>query len=231
MKLVHPLFSNPIRFRENRIPVLVLENPAAFRSLYSQLMAQSEGGEGSFVLSVNDVCLNANEHLNMVFDYFHLHTLEKRVQTKAIAALLHTAGEELAHETMQLSHAMQQYLGKLATLAEFPIAYENSENLSNILKAMDVRVALEDMPPPEALYERLCLLHSLAKNQCFVLVQAHAFFSTEELAQLFKMTAYKKIYLMLLESRAPEEPLPQEDILLFDSDLCELSLDSSSPLR
>ena len=47
MKLAHPLFSTPIRFREDRVQVLVLEAPEAFRKLVAELAAQSEGGEGA----------------------------------------------------------------------------------------------------------------------------------------------------------------------------------------
>ena len=56
MKLAHPLFSTPIRFREDRVQVLALEAPEAFRRLVAELAAQSEGGEGAFVLSRDDAC-------------------------------------------------------------------------------------------------------------------------------------------------------------------------------
>ena len=43
MKLAHPLLSSPIAFCENQIPVLVLENAAAFREFAVELLQQSEG--------------------------------------------------------------------------------------------------------------------------------------------------------------------------------------------
>ena len=121
---------------------------------------------------------------------------------------------------------IQEYLGKLATLAEYPVAYEQSENLVALLKAMEFRIDLEGLPACEALYEHLALIHRMAKNQCFVLINAKIFFSQEELRQLYKMTQYQKMNVMLLENHA-FSPLEQlEEIVLFDEDLCELSLDS-----
>ena len=87
MKLAHPLFSTPIRFREDRVQVLTLEAPEAFRKLVAELTAQSEGGEGAFVLSRNDACLKIEDHLQMIFDFIHPQALEKKLQSKAIAAL------------------------------------------------------------------------------------------------------------------------------------------------
>ena len=79
MKLTHPIFSEPIFFRENRVQVLAVEAPGAFRKLVTELTRQSEGGEGAFVLSCDDVCLDPAEHLQVIFDYIHPQTLEKRL--------------------------------------------------------------------------------------------------------------------------------------------------------
>jgi len=93
---------------------------------------------------------------------------------------------------------------------------------------MDFRVDLDNLSPCEALYEQLSLLHRLGKNQCFILINIHAFFSPAELAQLYKMTQYQKMNLLLLESYMPRSPLSPEDITLFDADLCELTLENDT---
>ena len=108
MKLAHPLLSSPIVFCENQIPVLVLENAAAFREFAVELLQQSEGQEGTFVLSCADRCLDCAEHLNVFLDFLHPPELEKRLQSKLITALLREAQETLASETLQLSRAVQE---------------------------------------------------------------------------------------------------------------------------
>lgn len=229
MKLTHPMFSSPIVFNENRIPVLIIENPVIFRKMATQLIGQSESQEGPFVLSEDDCVLDCASHLNVFMDYIHLGDLAKRIQTKAIAALLKCTQEAMAKDTFNLSQTIQSYLGKLATLAEFPIAYEESENLTAILKAMDLHVDLSDLSAPEALYENMALIQSLSKNQCFVLLNAKAYFSSDELQKLYQMAHYRKINLLLMDSCA-HIPLPSEEIRLFDADLCELHLDKSDEL-
>ena len=224
MKLMHPLFSSPVCLKENSIQTLVVENPAVLRKLAAELLAQAEGREGEFILSAQDHVLDCSAHLNVIHDFFHLQEMEKRLQTKAISALLKNTQEALAKENFQLFQSIQEYLGKLAAQAEFPVAYETADNLSALLKAMDFRVDFSDLPTVEALYEHMALINSLLKDQCFVLIHAHAFFSEDELVQLIHMAHYRKIPLILLESHA-YAPLESENIRLYDADLCELTLD------
>ena len=129
-------------------------------------------------------------------------------------------------EIHQLSIEIRTFLSKLAALSDFPATYEESENLTELLKAMDFRVELSGLSSVEALYEQICLVHRLAKNQLFVLVNAKSFFSSEELASLYKMTTYNKINLMLLESHIPQIVKEYESVTLFDKDLCELTLEN-----
>ena len=131
--------------------------------------------------------------------------------------------------TFELSQAIQSYLSRLANLAEYPVAYEQGDNLSALLKAMDFHIDLSDMPACEALYEQMALLNSAAKHQLFVLIHAKAYFLPDELEKLCQMAHYRKIPLLLLESHA-YPPLPGEDMRIFDNDLCELHLDQSADI-
>ena len=65
------------------------------------------------------------------------------------------------------------------------------------------------------------------KDQCFVLVNAHLYFSARELSELFRMSRYEKWRLLLIEQQLPAS-LPEESVCLIDAQLCELRLDSVS---
>lgn len=94
---------------------------------------------------------------------------------------------------------------------------------------MEFRVDFSNLDPCEALFEHISLIHSLLKNQCFVLIHAHAFFSDEELSALFRMAHYQKIPLLLMESHA-YDALETEQTRLYDADLCELMLEERSDI-
>lgn len=223
MKLMHPLFSAPICFRENTIQVLTIENPVMFREVLFELTAQTESKEGRFVLSVKDRVLDCAEHMNVIVDYAHLSAIDKKLQNKLLMKLIKDTQETMAEEAFRLIGQLQQYMGKLAAMVDYPVAYEHNENLIALLKAMEFRADLEELPPHEMLFEYLDLNQQIAKDQCFVLVHAKAILSVEELQQLYTMAHYKKWNLLLLESHISGVRLESEQHRLYDVDLCELA--------
>lgn len=231
MKLSHPLFSTPVVFCENRIPVLAFESPVVFRNMVLEITRAGEEGDGDFVLSRHDSALKSEDHIHIFIDFAHLNEVDKRLQTKAVQALSKSAQEQLSMEVYQLSLEIRTFLSKLATLSDFPSAYEESENLTELLKAMDFHVDLSGLSPIEALYEQICLIHRLSKHQLFVLINAKSYFSSDELSSLYKMTTYNKINLLLLESHIPEIVKEYESVTLFDKDLCELTLENPADFR
>lgn len=231
MKLTHPLFSSPICFQENRIPVLAFESPVVFRNMVLDLTRAAEEGDSDFVLSKNNIPLKSEDHIHIFSDYAHLSQVDKRLQTKAVQALAKTAQNQLSLEIHQLSLEIRTFLSKLAAMSDFPAAYEESENLTELLKAMDFRADFSDLPPIEALYEQICLIHRLSKNQLFILINAKSFFSSDELSSLYQMITYNKVHLLLLESHIPEMDKEYESVTLFDKDFCELTLDNPSDIE
>lgn len=225
MKLMHPLFSSPISFTENRIQVLTIEHAPTFREITFELIAQMEDEAGRFVLSKEDHPLDCGVCLQVISDYAHLDAVERKIQNKLIAALLTEAQEDLAEDTLFFTREVQRYLGKLASLADYPVAYEQSDNLNALLKAMDFRVDLKGLAAHEALYEYISLCHRVIKDPCFVLVNAKAFFSGEELRQLYDMARYRKWNLLLLEPHQYPRTIEGEMHRLIDEDLCELVLE------
>ena len=103
MKLAHPLLSSPLYFAKTRFLCWCWKTPPRSREFAVELLQQSEGQEGAFVLSRADRCLDCAEHLNVFLDFLHPPELEKRLQSKLITALLREAQETLADETLQFS--------------------------------------------------------------------------------------------------------------------------------
>jgi len=161
----------------------------------------------------------------VVYDYAHLEKFEKKIQSRWMISVFQIAQENMAKDTYDLSLTIQQYWGKLSTLVDSPMAYEESNNLAILLKAMDVHIDMEGLSFAESLYEHLSLHHRLLKNQCLVLVQARSILSKEELLQLYKMASYEKWNLLLLEATQQERISEYEKYRLFDKDLCELILE------
>lgn len=230
MRLTHPLLSAPIHWQENKTPVLVAENPKLFRQMVFSLAEQAQGEEGEFMLSLHYEPLDCGEHLHVLRDYVHFPLDDRKLQNRFQARLQQIVREELAEETDGLQQAIAGYLEKVVMAMEWPISLSGGEYALPLLKTLKCQPVLDGKEPLERLMQYLDLYHTLLKDQCFVLVGARAYFSSEEMEGFYAMAHYKKWRVLLLEQHRPT-PLPGESYCLLDDTLCELRLDFPPDFR
>lgn len=226
MKLMHPLLTKPILWREGKIPVLTAESPQVFRNMVFDISQQSEGDEGAFVLSSQDIPLDCSEHLRVIRDYVFLSLDNKKLQNHFHTWVQTAISESLPRETESLNQKIGQYLEELTAVTDYPTTFLHGDYVNALLKSQKFLPVLDGESPLERLMQYFELYSGLLKEQCFVLVSAKSYFDKDQLLQLYKMTAYQKWNLLLLENRV-DSLLPQEDYYVIDADLCELRLDSS----
>ena len=99
MRLSHPMLSAPIHWRENRVPVLVVEHPKVYRQFVFSLSRQAEGEDGPFVLSLQYEPLDCGECLRVVRDYAALSLDDRKLQNRFQALVQAVVREELAEKT------------------------------------------------------------------------------------------------------------------------------------
>lgn len=226
MKLMHPILASPICWREGRIPVLVAEPPRLFREIVFALSEQSESLEGPFVLSVDDMPLDCGDHLHVIKDFVFLSLEDRKLQNRFHAQVQIMAAEAYLRETEALNQKIENYMELLSQTVAFPVTFLHGDYTAALMKSQKFQPVLDGETPLERLMQYFELYSGLLKEQCFVLVSAKAYFEPEQLRQLYKMAAYQKWNLLLLENHAAQ-PLEGEDICIVDADLCEFRLDNS----
>ena len=224
MKLAHHALNNPICFYENHIPILIIEAPKMFRQFVFELLAQSEGLPGKFVLSLAHKILDCGEHLHVIYDYYHLEPEGRKLQSRFQSQIQYCIKNQLIIETRELEKSICQYLEQLCLLCS-PAAFETAEYIPLLLKGAKLRPALEDESPLERLISHLSIYNSLLPNQCFILISAKTMFDTDELLKLYRWANYAKCRLLLLES-FQSQPLKNESAVILDKDMCEIYIDS-----
>ena len=231
MRLAHPLFSRPIRWEENRIPILVVEEPVAYREMLFALQSQSEGENGPFVLSLNFEPLDCGVHLQVLSDYFHLPLESRRLNNQFQMLLQRTLQESFPEQVYNLNQEIQNFLSLLSLELEHPVSFAQVDYVASLLKALKVQPSITEDSAVERLMQYLDLFFSLLPDQCFVLVGARMLFADDELLELYRIAEYKKWRLLLLEHRQPQKQLRAEQYYVLDRDLCELRLDIDRELE
>ena len=108
MMLAHPLLQNPIEFRENRIPVLVVENGQLFRQLIADLLAQENGEPGEFALSENSGLIEIGKNVQMTLNPLFPELDGRRIATK-IQQMAVTAAEDQRRRRCESSGVPRGY--------------------------------------------------------------------------------------------------------------------------
>lgn len=225
MRLSHPLLSGPIHWTEGKIPVLILEHQQVFRQVVFELSGQAAGDEGEFILSFEYETLDCGVHLHVLRDYFSLSLDDRKLQNQFQKVLQFTIREELPEDTGHLQQEIARYLGLVSVHMDYPLSFTEGEYILPLLKAVKCQPALDGEGALEQLMQYMELYSGLMPQQCFALVNAHQYFSQEELMELYQMANYRKWYLFLLE-QMQKPALSCEDIYLIDQSLCEIRVDS-----
>lgn len=220
MMLAHPLLQNPIEFRENTAPVLVVENGRLFRQLIADLLAQENGEKGEFVLSDNgreiemekDVLLT----MNPLFPELDGRRIASRLQQMAVAA-----AEEQSARTAECLAALNDYGTVRSAAMPFNVAFSEMENAADLIKALSFHMDVEGMSVPERLIEMMRLHRECFRKRLFVFVNLKAFLSEAELSLFYPSVFYEKLPMFLLESGQRERIGNCEEVHIIDKDLCE----------
>ena len=220
MMLAHPLLQSPIEFKENRIPILVVENGQLFRRLIADLLAQENGDPGEFALSENSGLTEIGNivqiTLNPLFPELDGRRIAAKIQQMAV-----TAAEDQPEKTAECLAALNDYGAALTASIPFNITFSEMESADDLVKALAFHVDAEEMSVPEQLLEMMRLHRECFRKRLFVFVNLKAFLSEEEITLFYQSVFYEKLSVLLLESGQKEQVRPCEEVRIIDKDLCE----------
>ncbi|NLD50850.1 MAG: type II-A CRISPR-associated protein Csn2 [Clostridiaceae bacterium] len=223
MKLVHPLFSKPIEFKENIINVLIVENQSVFSNMVSDLLAQLNNQEGEFVLSRNYEPIAIAKETELIINPFDITLNDKRIINRLYNELNRIAsGEEILSETQRIRSEIEKYLTRIIENVDYFIDFESELDITSLLKASNIRITFSGSTLVEKVMDYINVLKNLCNTRLFLFVNIKTFFSDKELTELYKYIEYNKLDILIIENTVREKKFAQEAIRIIDVDLCEI---------
>lgn len=223
MRLVHPMWDGVMKFEENKINVLVVEDGFRLSQLILELKAQIEGGEGSFVLSRNYEPIDISKNLELIVDVFTLDFNKKKLVNKLMEQLCGIAvGEEHYMETVALCQGLVAYGNALCENFENMVSFDEEFAVNSLFKALDFKISAEGLSLAEGILEYMVVTRTFLKEQCFVFVNLKSYLSEDELDVFYQEVFYGKHHILLIENIMREQVFPFEKIRIIDRDLCEI---------
>lgn len=222
MKLTSTLVRHVIEFRDDVISSLVIENPRLFREYVQGLYDAITDGVPIFILSDEGKELRVGDEMEIIGQLVPF-----ELNNKALTAALLKRLEKIALlpenrlESSRLVAAVVNYANRLSTEVSHEVEFEK-ETIGALLKAIAPRFADDDSSLANRVLDYMRLVREFEGRHIFVLVNARAFLSDKELSEILEIALAEKLRVFLIDSFA-KSLLPQEERLLIDDDLCELS--------
>lgn len=222
MKLASPLVKHVIEFRDNVVSSLVIENPRLLRDYVQGLYDAVTEGEREFVLSEDGKDLRIGDELELI-DRLVPFDLNSKTLTAALLKRLEKIAlqPENRLESARLVAEFVNYVNRLSMEVSHEIECEK-ETIGVLLKALGPRFADDDTSLPNRVLDYMRLMRDFAGRHIFVFVNARSYLSDNELSEIFDIALSEKLRVLLIDSSS-KSLLPNEDRLLIDDDLCELT--------
>lgn len=202
MKLVHPDFEYQLRMDCQKGCQWVIEPPELLTKYVWELIRQSEGREGNFVLSEEGKEKNIAKSLEIIVNPFEINVNDKRILSRLYAELVVEAmNDNMYLATREIQGKLQNYFANLEQSTDYILTVDEEIDLVSIFKAIGVRMECdaEDFMGNIILYIRL--LARLLRKEVVVFVNLSCYFTVEQLKELVKSASYSEISILLIESR------------------------------
>lgn len=220
MKLIYKDMGHILRFDGGYVNELVIENKKMFFDMVSNIMMQSDGVRGEWLLSISDKPVEFSRYADATVQFAPFQINRKSLLTKLYTALEQKAlCAENYHETGELLGKTEKYIFQLAEDFPFEITCTKLA-IGAIIKAISPEIEENEKDTLEKVFSYMELVRELDKDRLFVMVNMRTYFSDEEMERFVESVCLHDFKVLLLESVSLAR-LNNTKRYTIDSDLCE----------
>lgn len=219
MKLVNSDYDISISLKEDVIQVLTIENQQAFRKMVGELWDESEGREGSWILSDKNSPVHISKNMTVVFNPYTIDANDKKVLSKLYSELCELASQKYTMEVETInSHIIGLFSNIIQDIPYF-IDYGTDIDLQALFKIYNIKIDVEYTSLIERITDYIRAFHNICSIRVFTFINLKDYLSVEELKLLYEFVLYEKVNLILIEGHQSASVIPEKH-LIIDKDLC-----------
>lgn len=223
MRLVNIELDIDLKFQDNEVYVIVIENPKIITKVITTLHVQVNGGEGGFVLSKNDKLLPISKNVIFNMEPISISINDKKVITKLYQEISREIEEMYIEEKQILNTRLLEFLDIAISGLPYPVEYEINVDLIGILKLQNVRIEEENQSLLEKIINYIKIMSELCGYYIFIFVNMKMYLTEIELKYLYESALYSKVNLILIEN--VDRGMKENEVgYIIDKEGCVISL-------
>lgn len=224
MKIIHPIFQEPIVLEDDKVCVIQIENKRCYRELLCEIFYQSNHTlEGRFLVTEEAKRFDLGKDVHIITDILSIDSNQRKIIRKLYQRLEATAEEnDFYLETQEVLSKIQKFISLLTDNETVALNFKEEVSLQDLFKIADVKIESENIRLLEKLLDYLGIVQEFLKPKCIIVMGLKQFFEKEELEEIYKFAVYQEIQLVLIENVRDVENYEREEKVIIDEDLCEI---------
>ena len=206
---------------DDKVSTLVIEDKRQFRHLLYDLVAQSNGEAGLWVLGEDGKCLNLEKQLYVIRDPLNTDINSREILTKLQNQLIKT-GNDFMQEIFDINLKIQNFYYSLENEYPYDIIHKQELSVQELVKMGGFNFYIENTGELIDLVSYIEVVQEFINPAMFVLVNLHAVTNLDERNVLFKTLVEKKFPVLCLESSLDSIEFDKnvEVRYILDKDFC-----------
>ena len=223
MKLAHYGWKMVIDWPENQAPVLAIESAKRFRRAVGELVAQTEGGTGDFVLSEGIEPLAFGKYCEVITDPFRMELNDRAAHAALVKwAKAVAVSPQCDLQTREVCQHVLAWAETIALESDEALSFEQEIDFAQLIKLCGLRFDDSAIELPERICRRMRIAQSFLRKDCFIFVNLKRYLEQEELEALYRSAFYRKMRVLLVENPCPQINKSYETAWIIDKDDCEI---------
>ncbi len=206
---------------DDKVSTPVIEDKRQFRHLLYDLVAQSNGEAGLWVLGEDGKCLNLEKQLYVIRDPLNTDINSREILTKLQNQLIKT-GNDFMQEIFDINQKIQNFYYSLENEYPYDIIHKQELSVQELVKMGGFNFYIENTGELIDLVSYIEVVQEFINPNLFVLVNLHAVTNVDERGILFKTLVEKKFPVLCLESSLDSIEFDKnvEVRYILDKDFC-----------
>lgn len=223
MILANCNLNSSIIIEEGIANILIIENKHLFYKTIEEFIRQTEGVDGSWVLSQDSKLLPINKSANVLIDFFNIDYNHKSILTKLQSNLKElSASSEYYLDSIEIRQLIVEYIEKMNNRIFLPIEFNSDFDMLSIFKALDIKFCETSFEITGRINTYMNVMRELTGCRLTVFINLLNYLSDEDIEIFYRDIAYQKHNVLLIENRWDRLKRENEKIHIIDKDLCEV---------
>lgn len=200
MKLVHPDFGFQMQFGQGNACELVIESPGLFAKYVQELLRQTEGEEGDFVLSEGDKEYPLSKCAELIVNPLAVDINDKKILNKLYHELAEQSVEdEMYLLTQKVTADLQSYFYQLEQRCPYMLESDMEIDMIAVFKALGVKLENYSGDFFENIVQYTKILAELIGKRICIFVNIRSYLDEVQMGQLVEMAVYNELALLFIE--------------------------------